>query len=106
MRRMFIIDLTDVSAVCNMSTYGLLVKLESKLHFLLSLLKMKLRLMKGAGFRLWRLDFSVYPGNRYCTSQAEAVEVLKISKLSCCLFELLSLDQLKVPNGKFTLAHT
>lgn len=103
MSRMFIIDLTDVFAVCNMNTYGLLVKLESKLHFLLSFLKMKLGLMKGTGFRLWGLNFSVYPGNRYCTSQAEAVELLKISKFSRCLSVLLLLDQLKVPIGKLTL---
>lgn len=83
---MFVIDLTDVFAVCNMNTYGLLVKLESKLHFLLSFLKMKLELMKGKGFRLWGLNFSLYPGNRYCTSQAQAVEALKISKFSCCLY--------------------
>lgn len=78
---MFVIDLTDAFAVCNMNTYGLLVKLESKLHFLLSFVKMKLGLMKGTGFRLWGPSFSVYPGNRCCTSQAEAVEVLKISKV-------------------------
>lgn len=91
MSGMLIIDLADVSAICSMNMYGLLVKLESKLLFLLSLLKMKLGLMKGTEFRLWGLNFSVYPGNKYCTSQAEAVQILKISKLSCCLFELLIL---------------
>lgn len=75
MSRMLSIYLTDVSAVCSMNMYGLLVKLGSKLHFLFSLLKMKLGLMKGTEFRLWGLSFSVYPGNRYCTSQAEAVQI-------------------------------
>lgn len=98
---MFIIDLTDAFAVCNMNTYGLLVKLESKLHFLLSFVKMKLGLMKGTGFRLWGPNFSVCPGNRCCTSQAEAVKVLKISKFSHSLSALL-LDLLKVPVGKLS----
>lgn len=100
---MFIIDLTDAFAVCNMNTYGLLVKLESKLHFLLSFVKMKLGLMKGAEFRLWGPNFSVYPGNRCCTSQAEAVEILKISRFSHSVSVLLLLDLLKVPIGKLSL---
>lgn len=100
---MFIIDLTDAFAVCNMNTYGLLVKLESKLHFLLSFVKMKLVLMKGTGFRLWGSNFSVYPENRCCTSQAKAVEVLKISKFSRSLSVLLLLDLLKLPVGKLSL---
>lgn len=100
---MFIIDLTDAFAVCNMNTYGLLVKLESKLHFLLSFVKMKLGLMKGAEFRLWGPNFSVYPGNRCCTSQAEAVEILKISRFSHSVSVLLLLDLLKVPIGKPSL---
>lgn len=58
---LFVIDLTEPSAGCNMSTYGLLVKLQSKLRFLLLFLKMKLGLMKGTGFWLWGLKFSVYP---------------------------------------------
>lgn len=74
MGRMLIIDLADFSAVCSMNMYGLLVKLESKLHFLLSLLKMKLGLMKGTEFRLWGFNFSVYPGNKilYITSRGSA----------------------------------
>lgn len=103
MSRMFIIDLTDAFAVCNMNTYGLLVKLESKLHFLLSFVKMKLGLMKGTGFRLWGPNFSVYPGNRCCTSQAEAVEVLKIAKFFHSLSVLLHPDLLKVPIGKLSM---
>lgn len=103
MSRMFIIDLTDAFAVCNMNTYGLLVKLESKLHFLLSFVKMKLGLMKGTGFRLWGPNFSDYPGNRCCTSQAETVEVLKISKFSHSLSVLRLFVLLKVPIGKLSL---
>jgi len=99
---MFVINLTDVFAVCNMNTYGLLVKLESKLHFLLSFLKMKLGFMKSTGLKLWGLHFSVYPGNRCCTSQAEAVEVLKISQV-LVLSVLLLLEQLELPIGKLTL---
>lgn len=47
--------------------------------------------MKGTGFRLWGPNFSVYLENRYCTSQAEAVEVLKISKFHApCLYFFLT----------------
>lgn len=96
----FIIDFTDVFVVCNMNAYGLLVELESKLHFLLSFLKMKLGLMKGTGSRLWGFLFLSRKQILYITRRGSgSVKDLKV--FLCCLSLLL--HQLGLPIGKLTL---